>query len=133
MAVDIHVAQQLLNKKKAVRQQVYALSKYTIQHALKVLKESAVSSFIDAVYVYGSCARKDQHYGSDVDLFIVFKEDFDSKKYHNELISLSNMIQPESSDYPEVDAKFEIGNNWKYAKDLYYSNIRKEGINIWKI
>ena len=35
-------------------------------------------------------------------------------------------------DLPDVDLNIVIGNDWEKNEDLYYQDIRKDGIDIWK-
>lgn len=131
MLIKKDAAIKLLNKKNISKENQWKLSKKSIQHAINILKESAIADQISEVYLYGSCARGEQHYGSDVDLFVVLNKEFDAKQNHKDLIQIMSYIQPNSLELPQIDIKFEAGNNWKNRNDLYYVNIRRDGINIW--
>lgn len=131
MLIQKGTANRLLQKKNAGREKQWKLSKQSIRHALTVLRQSSIAEYIDEVYLYGSCARREQHIGSDVDLFVVLQNGFDAKQYHNALIQIMSAIQPDSFDLPQVDIKFETGHDWEKRRDLYYTNIKREGINIW--
>lgn len=48
----------------------------SINGALEVLCSEAYRPYIDAVYLYGSCARGNQRFDSDVDLLIQCNEKF---------------------------------------------------------
>ena len=83
--------------------------------------------------MYGSCARKQQTYSSDVDLFLELISDFDIEKYKSEIIRLKGAVVPADINMPEVDLKVVIGNSWEENKMLYYKNVKEEGIDIWRI
>lgn len=51
-----------------------------LYHALGVIKKSAIAPFVKELYLYGSCARKEEEWDSDVDLFMELKEDFRNHK-----------------------------------------------------
>ena len=82
--------------------------------------------------MYGSCARGEEKYSSDVDLFLELSESFLSrpelKKY---LYLLKSEVSSDELDDSETDLKIVVGDEWKKNKMLYYANVRKEGIQIW--
>ena len=80
------------------------------EYALKVIQSSCIKPYIKTIYLYGSCARGEEKYSSDVDLFLELSESFLSA---------------------ETDLKIVVGDEWKKNKMLYYANVRKEGIQIW--
>ena len=41
-----------------------------IEYALNILSANPYKSYIDKIYMFGSCARKEQRYTSDVDLLV---------------------------------------------------------------
>lgn len=105
----------------------------TLGYALCRLAGSALSPYINKVYLYGSCAREEQTYKSDVDLLVEFSEDIDPVKHGPAIIRLKGTISPSSLEFPEVDMHVVIGDGWRNSKELYYQNVRKEGIEIWGI
>ena len=50
------------------------------------------------------------------------------KKY---LYLLKSEVSSEELDDAETDLKIVVGDDWKRNKMLYYTNVRKEGIQIW--
>ena len=40
------------------------------EYALKVIQSSCIKPYIQSIYLYGSCARGEEKYSSDVDLFL---------------------------------------------------------------
>lgn len=106
-------------------------TKRSLEYALYKLKTSEISPYIQQVYLYGSCARREQSYGSDVDLFIELDESFDLEKYRSALHQIKGSISPTFANLPDIDLHVTVGEGWKEDKLLYYKNIRKEGIKLW--
>ena len=67
-----------------------------------------------------------------MDLFLELQSDFDIKKYRDYVILLKGEISPADKDMAEVDLKVVVGDSWKRNKMLYYQNILREGVDIWK-
>ena len=51
-----------------------------------------------------------------------------AKKY---LYLLKSEVSSVELDDAETDLKIVVGDDWKRNKMLYYTNVRKEGIQIW--
>lgn len=102
------------------------------EYALKVIQSSCIKPYIQSIYLYGSCARGEEKYSSDVDLFLELSESFRSrpelKKY---IYLLKSEVSSAELDDAETDLKVVVGDEWKKNKMLYYANVRKEGIQIW--
>ena len=102
------------------------------EYALKVIQSSCIKPYIKTIYLYGSCARGEEKYSSDVDLFLELSESFLSrpelKKY---LYLLKSEVSSDELDDAETDLKIVVGDEWKKNKMLYYANVRKEGIQLW--
>ena len=102
------------------------------EYALRTIQSSCIRPYIKTIYLYGSCARGEEKYSSDVDLFLELSESFRSrpelKKY---LYLLKSEVSSEELDDAESDLKIVVGDDWKRNKMLYYTNVRKEGIQIW--
>ena len=47
------------------------------------------------------------------------------------LYLLKSEVSSEELDDAETDLKIVVGDDWKRNKMLYYTNVRKEGIQIW--
>ena len=45
-----------------------------VEYALRILKKEPYNAYIDKIYLFGSYARKQQKYSSDVDLLIQCSE-----------------------------------------------------------
>ena len=121
------------NRASVSKHGVYQLrSKKSMKYAVDIIKKSPIAPYVKALYLYGSCARNEQTYGSDVDLFLELQPDFDMKKYKDEVILLKGEVSPVSMDMAEVDLKVVVGDSWKRNQMLYYQNILREGVDIWE-
>ena len=121
------------NRRNISQQNIYRLhSSKSIEYAVDIIKKSLVAPFVKALYLYGSCARGEQNYGSDVDLFLELQPDFDVQKYKDDIIILKGRVSPTDMNMAEVDLKVVVGDEWKKNQMLYYQNILREGVNIWQ-
>lgn len=121
------------NRRNISQQNIYRLhSSKSIEYAVDIIKKSSVAPFVKALYLYGSCARGEQNYGSDVDLFLELQPDFDVQKYKDDIIILKGRVSPTDMNMAEVDLKVVVGDEWKKNQMLYYQNILREGVNIWQ-
>lgn len=101
-----------------------------LAYALGVIEGSPLVDFVKELYLYGSFARGDYKYSSDIDLFLVMEED--GKKYHSEIMQLkSDVTDAENFEGVEVDLKVTFGDAWKESNQFYHKNIRRDGRNIW--
>ena len=107
-------------------------SEKAIKYARRQIEESPVAPYVSKLYLYGSCAREEQTYQSDVDLMLELKPAFDVEKLRDEIILLKSRVNPSRADMPEVDLKVVIGDGWKNENTLYFENIKREGKNIWR-
>ena len=106
------------------------MSRYddALNYALNALKKSEVKNSIHAVYLYGSCARGEQKLGSDIDLYVELNEDV-SPKLKRQLKVACN---PDDWTLPDVDVKIGLSLEDAPDNDLFYRNIRRDGVIIWK-
>ena len=90
------------------------------EYALRTIQSSCIRPYIKTIYLYGSCARGEEKYSSDVDLFLELSESFRSrpelKKY---LYLLKSEVSSEELDDAETDLKIVVGDDWKRNKMLY--------------
>lgn len=83
---------------------------------------------IEKIYLYGSCARNEARYESDVDLYIELNEDVPAA----DIRELKIKCNPEDWRLPDVDIKTGVGAKIIENDDLFYRNIRGDGILLWK-
>lgn len=105
-------------------------SNYAIQYALRQIKKSPVAPYVTKLLLFGSCARWQQTFSSDVDLLLEVSENI-TEDFRIDLVKLRSMVTPIDVDAPEVDLRIVIGNAWEKNPMLYYKNIRRYGIDIW--
>ena len=105
-----------------------------LEYALEYLNHSVFKQYINNVILYGSCARGEENYRSDVDLLIEFDERFlDVKKEMNrEFRMLNSEIGTNELHDPEVDVKLVFGNDWKTYKICFFDYIKRDGFNVWR-
>lgn len=104
-----------------------------IIYALQQLKSFELSPYIEKVYLYGSCARQEERWDSDIDLCIILKESVkDIPRYSPLMHIMKGILSDEDIDSVEVDAKIFIGDEWKTSKTLFCENLRKDGKIIWQ-
>lgn len=108
-------------------------SQKSIDYAILKIKSSPLSPYVRALYLYGSCARNEQGFKSDVDLFMELDRSIPMPDFKESIILLKSQISPINEELPEIDLKVVIGDSWKNNTMLYYQNIRKDGINLWII
>ena len=117
---------------QSVRNRYTIRSQKSIQYALDVIKKSELSSYVRHVYLYGSCARNEQTYQSDVDLLIELDPAFelqDNKR--NAILNLKKSLCCVNTDLPDIEVKIMIGNEWENHNSLFLKNVRKDGVDLW--
>ena len=105
-------------------------SNYAIQYALRQIKKSPVAPYVTKLLLFGSCARRQQTFSSDVDLLLEVSENI-TEDFRIDFVKLRSMVTPIDVDAPEVDLRIVIDNAWEKNSMLYYKNIRRYGIDIW--
>ncbi len=115
----------------AVRFAYNARTQKTIEHALRIVKQSKIAPYICSVIHYGSAARNEQSYNSDVDLLVVLQDDFSSKELKREILLLKGSVKPENLSDPDVDLKISFEDTLKHSTDAYYASVRRDGVDIW--
>ena len=98
----------------------------SLQHALDVLKQPEYKQYIRSIYLYGSCARKEQKYDSDVDLFL-----FLDNQAPDELIRRMRLDVIPHFTLPEVEIKFSKTNEFSSSRQ-FSRNIERAGKLIWE-
>lgn len=103
-----------------------------LDYALATIKKSPIYPYITALYLYGSCARGEEKWNSDIDLFIVLDETYKQhKELQTDLLLLKASVSTDGLYDVETDLRTVIGDNWLHADTLFYKNIRKDGILLW--
>lgn len=77
----------------------------SIDLALKILCNEPFVQYIEAIYLYGSCARGEQRYDSDVDILVQYNEKFTPQIGREMRIS----AMPDNMKIPEGELKQRKG------------------------
>lgn len=115
------------NKKISVRHEK------AIDYALNQIKSSALCPYVKNVILFGSCARNEQKWKSDLDLCMILSPSVREKQnFKKALYMLKGSISDTDVSSVEVDLKVLVGDEWEKNDALFYKNIRKDGISIWR-
>lgn len=101
--------------------------KTALNYAASQILKWEYANKIKAIYLFGSYARGEQSYDSDVDIYIICSPSVPK----NALRKLKIMVLSEEENMPEVDVKFGF-NDLNAENDLFHDNIKKEGILLWQ-
>jgi predicted nucleotidyltransferase len=93
-------------------------------------------SFILKGILYGSCARDEADYDSDVDILIVIDDAYVDKKeikdFERKMRSDCSIFEDQDGKYyPEVDIHFVLKSSYDKEESTYLKEIRKDGIVIY--
>lgn len=100
--------------------------------AKKRIQESPLLPYVRDLILFGSCARNEEKYSSDVDLLLVLDpavRELDRYSYHMHL--LRGIISSDELHDAEADLKIVIGSDWETDPSLFFTFVRKEGISVW--
>lgn len=101
----------------------------SLEYAVNKASASPIFPYIRNIVLFGSCARENFHWSSDVDLLFIMDDSFnDHTELKSDLFTLRGNISPIDSECPEVDAKFYSESNWKNQNSFFLQNARKDGI-----
>ena len=107
--------------------------KNAMTYALKKIQQSPIAVYVKNVILYGSCARGEASWGSDVDLCVLLNEDVRQLPTYAQIIHLlTGTISVADAHSAETDIKFVIGDEWQNSGMLYFKNLRKDGIPVWQ-
>lgn len=102
-----------------------------LEYAVRVIQNSTLADYVKELYLYGSYARSDYKYSSDIDLFLVLEDE--ARRYHSELLELkSEVTDADDFEGVDVDLKVTFGDAWRESNQFYHENIRRDGRNIWR-
>lgn len=107
--------------------------KNAMTYALKKIQQLPIAVYVKNVILYGSCARGEASWGSDVDLCVLLNEDVRKLPNYAQIIHLlKGTISEDDAHSAETDIKFVIGDEWQNSGMLYLKNLRKDGIPVWQ-
>lgn len=99
----------------------------SLERTLYALANCRHKQEIQAIYLYGSCARCQQTKNSDVDLFICLNKL--NPRIQRELRAI---VESDDLALPEVELKFGTKLDLLHNDNIFYRNIRKEGKLLWE-
>ena len=97
----------------------------SIEYAMSVLLGD-YSDYLQEIRLFGSCARGQQRYRSDVDLLIVVSEGTPPRIMRQ----MRAAATPEDDTLPAVDLKFSTGPEYSTSAQ-FNRNIMEEGRTLW--
>ena len=111
----------------------YQPQKDAFLYALNVIEQSSLYPYLKQIILFGSCARGEERFDSDVDLLLVvdagIRDLADYKRMYRKL-----RVDVSSDDWRtvETDLKLTIGDEWETSNATIYLCIRKDGICVWE-
>lgn len=99
----------------------------SLEHALQILGQEEYRRYIRAIYLYGSCARGNPKYDSDVDLFLQMEADTPKKLLRQMRLD----VMPEEEGLPAVELKVNTGEGFSSSRQ-FNENIEREGKLLWE-
>lgn len=104
-----------------------------LETAIEKLEQSKAVKYAREVYLYGSLARGNARWDSDIDLLLVLDgAGYEDKGLKKEIITLKGSMTEDNLDAPEIDLKVVFGKEWRDSNAAYYKNIVAEGKKIWE-
>lgn len=99
-----------------------------LDYAIQEITDWKYRDRINKIYLYGSCARKEEQVDSDIDLYIELDVEIPAADIRDIKVKCN------SGDWklPDVDVKIGAGANALAAADLFHRNIKKDGIVLWE-
>ncbi len=126
IAADFQIAKYLL---KAKIDQPHL---EVLEQAKEKIRKSPLAKYVKDVILYGSTARGQAKPSSDVDLLLVLDPGIrDHRKCNDWVTYLKGNISPDDFTLPEADLHVVFDEDWKENGNAYFSNIKREGINVW--
>ena len=104
------------------------------QYISSVLSNEFVK-YINKIYLYGSCARNEQTFYSDIDLFIVLKENINDDEFWKVKSVLSGecmLCVSDAANDADIDIHYTKNSEWYSTNDFFYEQIRKDCILLWE-
>jgi predicted nucleotidyltransferase/DNA-binding XRE family transcriptional regulator len=103
-----------------------------LKYAKEKISKSSLSKYVKDVILYGSTARGQAEFSSDVDLLMILDDKIKhSKRYNNVIVYLKGNISTDDYSLPEADLHVVFYETWNNNDNVYFSNIREEGFSIW--
>lgn len=105
----------------------------SMNFSINKIKSSPVFPFVQEIILFGSCARGENKWESDVDIFVVLLPEIEKyPELRKEIRLLQGTISPTENELPEVDMKITIGNQWKNDGSFFHEQILQEGVVLYE-
>lgn len=99
----------------------------SLQHALSILTEN-YKEYVQSIYLYGSYARKDHNYNSDVDLFVCVTDNTSARI----IAHMRSDVAPDDYNLPEVELMISKS-GLKNPSNQFTTNLRREAQLLWEV
>ena len=104
-----------------------------IDYAIRQIRQSPIAPCVENLILFGSCAREEARWNSDVDLCLVLRPEVKKIDGFSRIIhELKGVISDDQPGSVETDLKVVVGDDWKTSSMLFFKNIRRDGISIWQ-
>lgn len=106
----------------------------TLVSYINTLLSNKVINYVNKIYLYGSCARGDQTFYSDIDLFVVLREDTTDSEFWKvkSILSGECMLSVSNIEDADIDIHYTRNSEWFSLDDFFYKQIRKDCILLWE-
>lgn len=94
-----------------------------IQQCISIILQEAFP--IEKIVLFGSCARSQSRYESDIDLLLIVKELPSSREIRRLKMKLGDRIGL------EVDLKISTVEAFASSTDFFINNIKRDGVTVW--
>ena len=114
---------------------IYMPCKGSARHdkAVSIVKDILLTSDISGlkkVYLYGSHARGEARYGSDIDILLVLSNDVENMR--PVIRSIKDAYYNSDYDNVEIDIHCAYESSWNECNDTFIKNIHREGVLIYE-
>lgn len=99
-----------------------------IEFALKKIKESPLSKYVVEVVLFGSVARNEERFDSDIDLLLVLNEQARAMK--KDISYLKGNISSDEIEDAEADLKITFNKDWRNSMETIFLCIKMDGVDI---
>lgn len=96
--------------------------KLALEYALSVIQEK-YGEYINEAYLYGSCARGEENYDSDVDTLLFIKDSMPKEKR----LMIGADTCPDDFTLPDIDIHIYLGSLEEKEDNCFFTNIKTEG------
>lgn len=104
-----------------------------IAYALKQIKASPLAPFVQDVILFGSVARGEERFVSDVDLLLVLKDAaYETEDIARQCRMLKVLVSTDDIKDAETDLRIVRASYFHASQELIDYFIKKEGKSVWE-